>query len=64
MKVLSKLNEAKASLVFPSIDSVETTKTKIIEGIDLVCERQKLIKLADSSQLGWKLVIEYVANPV
>ncbi|VDH99940.1 Hypothetical predicted protein [Mytilus galloprovincialis] len=66
VKVLSKLKEAKASLEAPElgIDSVRTAKMKIIEGIDLVCERQKLIKLADSSQLGWKVVSEYVANPI
>jgi len=29
-----------------------------------VREKQRVIKLADSSQLGWKFVIEYVANPI
>ena len=32
--------------------------------MELVRERQKLIKLADSSELGWKVVQEYVANPI
>ena len=45
------------------IDSMETAKTQIIDGVGYVHERQRVIKLADSSQLGWKFVIEYVANP-
>ena len=66
VKVLSKLNEAKAHLDAPhlSADSVQSAKNKICEGIDLDRERQKLIKLADTSGLGWKVVQEYVANPI
>ena len=43
---------------------MNAAKAKIDEGIDLVKERQKLIKLADTSELGWKVVQEYVANPI
>ncbi|VDH98996.1 Hypothetical predicted protein [Mytilus galloprovincialis] len=32
--------------------------------MELVKERQKLIKMADSSELGWKVVSEYVTNPI
>jgi len=66
IKVLTKLKEAKTHLEGPElgIDSVQTAKTKIEEGIDLVKERQKLIKLADSSALGWKVVTEYISNPI
>ena len=66
IKVLAKLKEAKTHLEGPelSIDSVQTAKTKIEEGIDLVKERQKLLKLADSSVLGWKVVTEYISNPI
>jgi Tfp pilus assembly PilM family ATPase len=39
-------------------------KEKIAEGIHLVCHRQKLVKLADSSQLGWKWVQKYESNPL
>ena len=30
----------------------------------LVAQRQKLIKMADASELGWRVVNEYVANPL
>ena len=30
----------------------------------MVCHREKLVKLADSSQLGWKVVQEYESNPL
>jgi hypothetical protein len=38
-------------------------KEKISEGIGIVQERQNMIKLADSSDLGWKVVQEYESNP-
>ena len=31
---------------------------------DLLKHRQKIIKLADQSELGWRLVAEYESNPV
>ena len=37
---------------------------KISEGIDILLHRQKLVKLADSSEHGWKVVQEYEANPL
>ncbi|VDI59227.1 Hypothetical predicted protein [Mytilus galloprovincialis] len=43
---------------------VAAAKDKISEGIELVQERQKLIKLADSSELGWRVVQEYITNPI
>jgi hypothetical protein len=39
-------------------------RAKISEGIDLLKHRQKLVKMADSSELDWRLVSEYVANPL
>ena len=39
-------------------------KAKISEGIEFLTYRQKLVKMADSSELGWKVVKEYVANPL
>ncbi|VDI07970.1 Hypothetical predicted protein [Mytilus galloprovincialis] len=66
VKVLTKLKEAKSSLEVHDLTraTVQNAKSRISEGIDIVQERQKLIKLADSSQLGWKVVNEYVANPI
>ncbi|CAG2213405.1 unnamed protein product [Mytilus edulis] len=66
VKVISKLTEARSLLDTPdvSLSKVAAAKDKISEGIDLVQERQKLIKLADSSELGWRVVQEYVTNPI
>jgi hypothetical protein len=54
----SKLKEAETQLKRESIgeDNITAAKEKIAEGIHLVCHREKLVKLADSSQLGWKVV--------
>ncbi|VDI23305.1 Hypothetical predicted protein [Mytilus galloprovincialis] len=64
--VISKLKEAEVNLEGPylSVDSVQTAKAKIVEGMELLKERQKLIKKADSSELGWQVVSEYVTNPI
>ncbi|VDI50072.1 Hypothetical predicted protein [Mytilus galloprovincialis] len=45
-------------------DNIESTKDKITEGMSLIRDRQKLIKLADSSEAGWRVVAEYTANPL
>ena len=47
-----------------SQENVNATKRNISEGMDLVKQRQKLIKLADSSDDGWRVVNEYIANPL
>lgn len=64
--MLSKLKEANEHLNSTTINKeiVESAKSSITEGIELVKNRQKLIKLADSSQLGWKVVKEYESNPI
>ncbi|VDI63463.1 Hypothetical predicted protein [Mytilus galloprovincialis] len=57
------LKEADASL--ESRDpSASLAKQKISEGIQLIRYRQKLVKMADSSEMGWKVVQEYTANPL
>jgi hypothetical protein len=38
---------------------VVAAKEKISEGIGIVQERQQMIKLTDSSDLGWKVIQEY-----
>jgi hypothetical protein len=45
-------------------ENVNATKRKISEGMDLIKQRQKLIKLADSSDADWRVVDEYIANPL
>ena len=65
-RVLTKLKEARDHLDSSSIadESVESAKASINEGMELVKNRQKLIKLAYSSQLGWKVMKEYESNPI
>jgi hypothetical protein len=65
-KVMSKLKAARSILENPDMNSqqVVASKEKISEGIGIVQERQKMIKLADTSDLGWKFVQEYERNPI
>ena len=59
-KVICKLDEATEN-----IDAlhVEKGKEKVTEAKDMLNHRQKIIQLADSSELGWRLVKEYEAHP-
>ena len=65
-KVMTKLKDAKTHLENPDLnfECVTAAKTKIEEGMELIKERQKMIKLADSNELGWRVVNEYVTNPI
>ena len=42
--------------------AVTEAQGKISEGINIIDQRQKLIKMADSSVHGWKMVAEYENN--
>ncbi|XP_063436225.1 uncharacterized protein LOC134717658 [Mytilus trossulus] len=66
VKVLTKLTEAKAQLdgTDLSVESIHQARDNIVEGMAIVRDRQKLIKLADSSELGWRVVKEYTTNPI
>ena len=44
--------------------NLTSARNKIAEGITILNHRQKCIKLADSSEHGWKVVQEYEANPL
>jgi hypothetical protein len=46
------------------MENITAVMTKIGEGIQLLNERQMLIKISDSRPLGWKVVAEYQANPI
>lgn len=58
---MSKLSEANDEL---NKNKVAEAKEKIAKSLDLVKQRQKLIRLVDSSQAGWRAVDEYVKNPI
>ncbi|XP_060591296.1 uncharacterized protein LOC132746234 [Ruditapes philippinarum] len=60
-KVSMALEEAEQAAVSERTDEA---RQKIAEAQALVAHRQKLIRLADSSDLGWRLVTEYEANPL
>ncbi|XP_063414876.1 uncharacterized protein LOC134696851 [Mytilus trossulus] len=66
VKVLSKMKEADSILDSnnPTPDTVCKAKEKLAEGISLMNYRQKLIRIADSSKLGWRVVNEYETNPL
>ena len=65
-KVFTKIQEANTQMETDNLneDQVLTAKRRISEGLELIRSRQKHIKLADSSEAGWRVVDEYVSNPL
>ncbi|CAC5419412.1 unnamed protein product [Mytilus coruscus] len=60
-KIANKMKEAR-SLLTETQDNNESTEgamRNICEGLDILNHRQKLIKLADQSENGWRTVTEY-----
>ena len=41
---------------------IDQAKSHLEEGLKMIAERQKLIKLADRSEFGWVVVAEYTAD--
>ena len=56
-----KMDAASAALKEAS-PALEKAKTLLDEGLKLVCERQKLIRMADRSEHGWATVEEYLED--
>ncbi|MCG8430687.1 MAG: hypothetical protein MJA29_05915, partial [Candidatus Omnitrophica bacterium] len=67
-KISEHMEEAqealKDSLLSKSWDKVQEASVSLETGVCEINQRQKLILIADSSELGWKTVGEYVANPL
>jgi hypothetical protein len=65
-KVITKLQEAGKHLADDNLseDSITDCRNKRAEGISLVKHRQKLIRMADSHEAGWRVVQEYETNPL
>ena len=65
-KVMTKVREADSLLDVgnPTFENVSAAKEKLIKGMSILRERQKLIKIADSEDLGWRVVQEYESNPL
>nr|XP_034316000.1 uncharacterized protein LOC117685658 [Crassostrea gigas] len=61
VKVFAKMQEANENL---KENKVQSAQRNIAEGLDIIKNRQKLIKLADSSEAGWRAVDEYTKNPI
>ncbi|XP_060597031.1 uncharacterized protein LOC132750954 [Ruditapes philippinarum] len=60
-KVMIKLEDAENGL---QDKKLEECRANIAEAKEMMARRQKLIKLADSAELGWRVVQEYEANPL
>ena len=62
-RVVDVLDDALASIPSTSSDtSSEKVRKLLQEGMKLIDERQKLIKMADRSEFGWGLITEYQAD--
>ena len=59
-RVADVLDDALASI--PSTSSDTSSEKLLQEGMKLIDERQKLIKMADRSEFGWGLITEYQAD--
>ena len=62
-KVEEALAEAQLDLPGPgTFQALESAHKAIERGRRLIAERQKLIRIADRSELGWNVVSEYTAD--
>jgi hypothetical protein len=62
VSILEKVESAHGKLQVPTAESVASASEDLGKGMAVLRHRQKLIKLADSSELGWGLVAEYETN--
>ena len=64
VKVLDKLQDAETFLDQSMDNASLAAKEKVSEGKKLINHRQKLIRIADEAEMGWKVVKEYDAHPL
>ena len=66
LQVKSKIESATCQLNRDSIseDNIKQAVASLSEGTQLLADRQKLILLADSSELGWRVVDEYESHEI
>jgi hypothetical protein len=62
-KLTVALKEADSHLE-PRDAGAVLAKQKMFDGMEHLRYRQKLVKMADSPELGWRVVQEYTANPL
>ena len=64
--VEDKFLDIDCSLSNLNAESIKMAKRNVAEGKSLIQQRQKqkMLKLADLSELGWKVVSEYQSNPL
>ena len=62
-RVEEAISDAQAKLAtVQSTPAIEKTREALKKGVQLLVERQKLIKIADRSEFGWGVVTEYTAD--
>lgn len=62
--VLDKLVSAATHRNNAELDTHNRVSKSVSEGIEIINQRQKLIKMADSSKFGWLTVDQYCYNPL
>ena len=57
-----ELQSEGSSATIPSASNIKSALESLKKGRAVIAERQKLIKIADRSELGWAVVNEYTAD--
>ena len=60
-KIIEKIKQGERNIEF---EFLEEAKENLQEATELLKQRQKLIRIADESELGWKVIDEYVKSEV
>lgn len=60
-KVIGKLDDCERNM---NLSEFDKAKENLAEATNMVKQRQKVIRLADESELGWKVVDEYMQSEI